>query len=82
MKEIRIIYEQSTPQKPPTKQTTMVKEMISFVVVVDTKEDNVDLVVEVEAEEANMDLVVEVEVVDDHIVLIDRKMIMTTQIFL
>jgi hypothetical protein len=69
MLEIRIIYEQSTTQKPPTKKTTMVEEMITTVVVV-------------EVEEADVDLVVEVEVVDDHIVLIAGKMIMTMQIVL
>jgi hypothetical protein len=39
--------------------------------------DMIISVVMVEVEEADVDLVVEVDVMDDHIVLIDRKMITT-----
>jgi len=62
MIEIRIIYEQSTSQKPLTKKTKMTEEMIISVVVV-------------EVEEADVDLVVKFEVMDEHIVLIAGKMI-------
>ena len=44
MLEIRIIYKQYTTHKPPTKKTTMVKEMVTTVVLVKV---DVDLVVEV-----------------------------------
>jgi hypothetical protein len=44
MLEIRIIYKQYTTDKPPTKKTTMVKEMVTTVVLVKV---DVDLVVEV-----------------------------------
>jgi hypothetical protein len=42
-------------------------------------EEMIILVVVVEVEEVDADLVVEVEVMDDHIVLIARKMITKTQ---
>ena len=63
------MYEQSTSQKPSIKQTIMVEEMITTMVVVEVEEDDVDSVVQV-------------EVVDDHIVLIARKMITSAQIAL
>jgi hypothetical protein len=57
MLEIRIIYKQYTTHKPPTKKTTMVKEMVTTVVLV----------------KVDVDLVVEVEVVGDNIVLLAGK---------